>query len=154
MRVKNRQLHRPLKLSEGGPTANRQPVWRNCLSLAFVFLISCTQNIDTSSGDLNGVYAGYYTQTGAVTSSAYVKLVFVGSNFSGEGSDSLRSICNGSYQIAFDSILFNNFCSTSSADLLLAGKYKIKQTGDSLYFSRDSLMNMLPNTELFSLKSQ
>jgi hypothetical protein len=100
------------------------------------------------------VYGGTYTQTGSITSYAYIKLVFVGSNFSGEGSDSLRSICNGSYQIRVDSILFNNFCSTPGADLLLAGKYKIKQTGDSLYFSRDSLVNMLPNTELFSLKSQ
>jgi len=122
--------------------------------LILSLLFSCSKDPGTPGGDLNGVYAGTYMQTGSVTSHAYIKLVFVGSNFSGEGSDSLRSICNGSYQITFDSILFNNFCSTSNMDLLLAGKYKIKQTGDSLYFSRDSLVNMVPNTELFNLKSQ
>lgn len=139
MRVKSRQPS----------TINRQLIF----SIILLFS-SCTKDPGTPGGDLNGVYAGTYTQTGSITSNAYIKLVFVGSNFSGEGSDSLRSICNGSYQITVDSILFNNFCSTSGADLLLAGKYKIKETNDSLYFSRDSLVNMLPNTELFSLKAQ
>lgn len=117
-------------------------------------MISCTKDPGTPSGDLNGVYAGYYTQTGAVTSYAYVKIVFVGSNFSGEGSDSLRSICNGSYQITGDSIKFTNFCSTPDADLLLAGSYKMKSAGDSLYFNRDSPADTIHYTELFSLKAQ
>ena len=117
-------------------------------------MFSCAKDYTTPSGDLNGAYAGYYTQTGAVTSSAYVKLIFVGSNFSGEGSDSLRSVCNGSYQITGDSIKFTNFCSTPDADLLLAGKYKKKSVGDSLYFSRDSPADTIHYTELFSLKSQ
>lgn len=133
------------------PTANRQPI---IFLIIACLLISCTKDPGTPGGDLNGVYSGTYTQTGSITSYAYVKIVFVGSNFSGEGSDSDRSICNGSYQITYNSILFKNFCSTPSADLLLAGQYEIKQTGDSLYFSRDSLVNMIPNTELFSLKSQ
>jgi hypothetical protein len=116
-------------------------------------MFSCAKDYNTPSGDLNGAYTGYYTQTGSVTSSAYVTLVFVGSNFSGDGSDSLRSICNGSYQIKGDSIQFTNFCSTPDADLLLAGKYKIKTSGDSLYFSRDSSAT-IHYRELFSLKSQ
>ena len=144
MRVENRQPS----------TVIRQPKWKKYLSLVLIFLISCTKDPGTPSGDLNGVYAGTYVQSGIVSSYAYIKLVFVGSNFSGEGTDSLRSICNGSYQITGDFIDFKNFCSTPDADLLLAGKYKIRTTGDSLYLSRDSLVNMLPNTELFSLKAQ
>ena len=135
----------------------KKSVRRYALSVVLIeviFLLSCSKDPGTPGGDLNGVYTGTYMQTGTKTSYANVKLVFVGSNFSGEGTDSLRSICNGSYQITYNSILFNNFCSTPDADLLLAGRYNIKQTGDSLYFSRDSLVNMLPNTELFSLKSQ
>ena len=141
MRVKNRQL----------PTANCQLI---VIIILILLISSCTQNTDTPSGDLNGVYIGDYAQTGAISSFAYVKLVFVGSNFSGEGNDSLRSICNGSYQITGDSINFKNFCSTPDYELLLAGKYKIKKTGDSLYFSRDSPPDTVHYTELFSLKSQ
>jgi len=132
-------------------SVNRQPIG---FIIIVSLLFSCTKDPGTPSGDLNGVYAGTYVQTGTITSNAYIKLVFVGSNFSGEGSDALQSICNGSYQITGDSIDFKNYCSTPDADLLLAGNYKIRTTGDSLYFSRDSLLNMLPNTELFSLKAQ
>jgi hypothetical protein len=125
------------------------------LSKVLILLsFSCTQNADTPSGDLNGVYFGTYLQTGAVKDSASVKLVFVGSNFSGESAGSLRSICNGSYQISGDSINFTNFCSTPDPELLLAGKYKMKTAGDSLYFSRDSPADTIHYTELFSLRSQ
>jgi hypothetical protein len=124
------------------------------VGLILVILISCTKDPDTPSGDLNGVYAGYYAQTGAVKDYAYVKLVFVGSNFSGETTDSLRSVCNGSYQISGDSLHFTNFCSTPDPELLLAGKYKMKTVGDSLYLSRDSSPDTIRYTELFSLKSQ
>jgi|SRR5579863_545516 len=127
---------------------------RKYLSLVFVFLISCTKDPGTPSGDLNGVYSGTYTQTGDATDSSSVKLVFVGSNFSGESTDSFRSVCNGSYQITGDSINFKNFCSTPDYELLLAGKYKMKTVGDSLYFSRNSPADTIQYTELFSLKSQ
>ena len=118
------------------------------------FIVSCTKDPGTPSGDLNGVYIGDYSQSGAVKEFAYVKIVFVGSNFSGDSTDSLRSICNGSYQITGDSINFKNFCSTPDPELLLAGKYKMKTVGDSLYFSRDSPADTIRYTELFSLKSQ
>jgi hypothetical protein len=124
------------------------------VGLILVFLISCTKDPGTPSGDLNGVYIGDYSQTGAVQDFAYVKLVFVGSNFSGEATDSLRSICNGSYQITGDSINFKNFCSIPDPELLLAGKYKMTSVGDSLYFRRDSPTDTIHFTELFILKSQ
>jgi hypothetical protein len=124
------------------------------VGLIIVFLISCTKDPGTPCGDLNGVYSGTYSQTGAVKDSAFVKLVFVGSNFSGESTDSLRSICNGSYQITGDSINFKNFCSTPDPELLLAGKYKLTSVGDSLYFRRDSPPDTIRFIELFSLKSQ
>ena len=133
------------------PTANRQIIG----FIIFISLfISCTKDPGTPGGDLNGVYTGYYSQKGAITDVSFVKLVFVGSNFSGETTDSLRSICNGSYQISSDSINFKNFCSTPDPELLLAGKYKINTVGDSLYFSRNSPPDTLQYTELFSLRSQ
>jgi len=124
------------------------------VELILVFLISCTKDPGTPSGDLNGVYSGTYTQTGAANDFSYVKLVFVGSNFSGESTDTIRSVCNGSYQITGDSINFKNFCSTPDPELLLAGKYKMTSAGDSLYFKRDSRPDTIHYTELFSLKSQ
>ena len=122
--------------------------------LILSLLFSCTKDPGTPSGDLNGVYIGDYSQAGDIQDFAYVKLVFVGSNFSGEATDLLRSICNGSYQITGDSINFKNFCSTPDPQLLLAGKYKITTVGDSLYFKRDSPADTIHFTELFSLKSQ
>ncbi|HET7002812.1 MAG TPA: hypothetical protein VFI33_15915 [Puia sp.] len=117
-------------------------------------MFSCSKDPGTPSGDLNGVYSGTYSQTGAVTDFAYVKIVFVGSNFSGESTDTIRSVCNGSYQISGDSINFKNFCSTPDPELLLAGKYQMTSAGDSLYFRRDSPTDTIHFTELFSLKSQ
>ncbi len=104
--------------------------------LALIFaLVSCSKD-DTPSGDLNGIYTGTYIQTGPSNDSAgTVKIVFVGSNFSGESQATVRPICNGSYVIAGDSINFMNLCSTPDADLLLVGKYQIKEKGDSLCLS-------------------
>lgn len=113
--------------------------------LALIFaLVSCAKD-DTPSGDLNGTYIGNYIQTGPSNDSAgTVTIVFVGSNFSGESQATVKPICNGSYAITGDSINFMNLCSTPDADLLLVGKYQIKETSDSLYFIRP--------TELFSLR--
>lgn len=120
---------------------------RRWSGLALLFaLFSCAKD-DTPSGDLNGTYSGTYIQTGPSNDSAgTVKIVFVGSNFSGESQATVRPICNGSFAITGDSINFMNLCSTPDADLLLVGKYKIKETADSLYFIRP--------TELFSLRMQ
>ena len=109
-------------------------------------LVSCAKD-DTPSGDLNGSYYGIYEQTGSATdTSATVRIVFVGSNFSGESQGTVRPICNGNYSITADSINFTNLCSTPDAELLLVGKYQIRETGDSLYLSRLH--------ELFSLRQQ
>jgi hypothetical protein len=109
-------------------------------------LVSCAKD-DTPSGDLNGVYNGTYTQTDPQSDTVgTVKLVFVGSNFSGESMGNVKPICNGSYTITGDSINFRNLCSTAPSDLLLVGNYYIKEKGDSLYFIRGN--------ELFSLLHQ
>jgi hypothetical protein len=135
---------------------NRQPSTVNQIFLFILILLiqSCSQSYDTPSGDLNGVYSGSYTQTGAVIDNAFVKLVFVGSNFSGDANDSFRSVCNGSYEIIGDSIKFKNYCITPGSQLLLAGNYKFRSVGDSIYFSRHSPADTLQYTELFSLQSQ
>jgi hypothetical protein len=109
-------------------------------------LVSCSKD-DAPSGNLNGGYYGIYERTGGVVdTSATVRIVFVGSNFSGESQANVRPICNGTYTITGDSINFMNLCSTPDVELLLVGKYQIRETGDSLYLSRLH--------ELFSLKQQ
>jgi hypothetical protein len=108
-------------------------------------LSSCVKD-STPAGALNGTYAGTYVNTGVLTDSGNVKIVFVGSNFSGESMGTSRPICNGSYAVTGDSINFTNFCSTPDPELLLVGKYQMNETGDSLYFTRLH--------ELFSLKQQ
>ena len=108
-------------------------------------LASCAKD-STPNGALNGTYAGIYFNSGTLPDSGTVRIVFVGSNFSGESSGTSRPICNGSYAITGDSINFTNFCSTPDPELLLVGRYQMKATGDSLYFMRLH--------EQFSLKQQ
>jgi hypothetical protein len=118
-----------------------------------VFLFSACSQDNSPSGDLNGTYIGTYLESGDMRDTAVVKIVFVGSNFSGESTGSLRPICNGSYQITGDSINFKNLCSTPDPELLLAGKYMLSAPGDSLYFTR--IFNGTNNyKELFSLHKQ
>jgi hypothetical protein len=112
-----------------------------------LFLLAACAKDSSTGGDLNGTYSGAYEQgPGANDSTGTVRLVFIGYNFSGESQATLRPICNGNYEIVGDSINFVNLCSTPDPYLLLVGKYQIKETGDSLYLSR--------NLELFSLKQQ
>ena len=118
---------------------------RRLIIPALLFALASCAKDDTPSGDLNGVYNGTYTQTDPQSDTVgTVKLVFVGSNFSGESQGNVKPICNGSYSITGDSINFRNLCSTADSDLLLVGNYYIKQKGDSLYFIRgDGLFSLL-----------
>jgi hypothetical protein len=122
--------------------------FKGLFGLTLLFALASCAKDDTPSGDLNGTYVGIYEQTtGSNNDSAgTVKIVFVGANFSGESQASVKPICNGTYAITGDSINFMNLCSIADSDLLLVGKYQIKETADSLYFIR-------PN-ELFSLRQQ
>jgi len=115
-------------------------------------MISCAKDT-TPSGDLNGTYVGTYEETGTLQDYGTVKVVFVGSNFSGESQGTSRPICNGGYAITIDSIKFTNLCSTPDSELLLAGSYYLIKTGDSLYFSRGS-NGVSSYKEIFSLKKQ
>ena len=108
-------------------------------------LASCAKN-SPPNGDLNGTYAGTYVNTSVLPDSGTVRIVFVGSNFSGVSMGTSRPICNGSYAITGDSINFTNYCSTPDPELLLVGKFQFRTTGDSLYFIRLH--------EQFSLKQQ
>ena len=96
---------------------------------------SCAKD-NTPSGELSGTYVGNYLETGSLQDSGTVKIVFVGSNFSGVSMGTSRPICNGSYAITGDSINFTNYCSTPDPELLLVGKFQFRTTGDSLYFIR------------------
>jgi hypothetical protein len=120
--------------------------------MILVLLISCTQD-NNPGGDLNGTYIGTYLESGNLHDTAAVKIVFVGSNFSGESTGSLRPICNGSYLITGDSINFKNFCSTPDPELLLSGNYMVSAPGDSLYFTR-IFTGTINYKEQFSLHKQ
>ena len=104
------------------------------LLLFITCLSSCSKDTDPS-GALNGTYNGIYWRTGAIKDTAYVQIVFVGSAFSGVSTGSVRSICNGTYQVNYDSINFTNLCNIPDEDLLLVGKYQMSSVGDSLYFT-------------------
>jgi hypothetical protein len=120
--------------------------------MIFVFaFVSCAKDTQPS-GDLNGTYNGKYLQTGLKNDSGVVKIVFVGSNFSGESVGSQRPVCNGSYLVTGDSINFKNLCSTPDSLLLLTGRFKFTTTVDSLYFIRNNVT--AGNVEKFSLKKQ
>jgi hypothetical protein len=122
--------------------------FKGLFGLSLLFTLGSCAKDDIPNGDLNGTYTGVYEQTAGSNndSAGTVKIVFVGSNFSGESQASVKPICNGTYEIAGDSINFKNLCSIADADLLLEGKYQIKETADSLYFIRPY--------ELFSLRQQ
>lgn len=117
-----------------------------------VFFASCAKD-STPNGDLNGTYTGTYLETGSLQDSGTVKIVFIGSVFSGESMGTSRPICNGSYAIIGDSIDFTNLCTTPRPELLLAGNYQFLETSDSLYFTR-IFTGTGGYQELFSLKKQ
>jgi hypothetical protein len=120
--------------------------------LIIIGFLSCAKDSEPS-GDLNGTYNGLYLATGDLKDTGLVKIVFVGSNFSGESVGTSRPICNGSYQIFQDSIDFKNLCSTPDPELLLVGKFKITSVGDSLYFTR-IFNGSISYEEQFSLLKQ
>ncbi len=117
--------------------------------LSILAFLSCAKATEPS-GDLNGTYNGSYFRTGDLEDAGSVRMVFVADIFSGETTASQLNICNGNYQVFGDSIRFKNLCSGSD---LLNGNYKMKETGDSLYFSRmsDSTVHY---QDLFILKKQ
>ncbi len=115
--------------------------------------ISCSKDPGSSSFPLNGAYAGVYLESGSFKDTALVTLVFAGVGYSGATIGGGRTICNGTYQISVDSINFMNACSVPDSTLLLAGKYKMTGSGDSLYFTRVS-GDFVFYQEQFSLKKQ
>jgi len=125
---------------------------RMCGMMVIGLMVSCAKD-STPSGDLNGTYVGTYLESGALQDSGTVKIVFVGSNFSGVSVGTSRSICNGGYAVLGDSINFTNLCSTPDSELLLVGKYFLIESNDSLYFNRVS-NGTVYYQELFSLKKQ
>jgi hypothetical protein len=127
-------------------TSMRKPGW----AFLFVFLfVSCAKDTEPS-GDLNGTYNGSYLRTGDQEDAGAVRMVFVADIFSGETTASQLNICNGNYKIFGDSINFQNLCSGNN---LLDGNYKMKQAGDSLYFTRVS-MGTPQYADYFILKKQ
>jgi hypothetical protein len=103
------------------------------LFLILFALSSCAK--DQGSGfPLDGTYAGVYLQTGSVNRSANLRLVFAGNGFSGETTDTVKTICNGNYEMMPDSIDFTSLCSLPQDQLLLYGTYRMRTAGDSLFF--------------------
>ena len=115
----------------------------------YLFFISCAKDTEPG-GDLNGTYNGSFLRTGDMEDAGSVRMVFVADIFSGETTASQLNICYGNYDIFGDSISFKNLCSGND---LLEGNYKIREAGDSLYFSRMST-DTPQFTDYFILKKQ
>ena len=113
------------------------------LITAILFLISCKKEDSINQIIIDGTYKGTFQREIVLSSSApaNITLVFSSNQWSGSG-DSAKypALCHGTYTISSDTIIFVNECDwTAEFDwsLILAGKYALKQSGNTIEFTRD-----------------
>jgi len=113
------------------------------LILALLILISCKKEESTDNRIPDGTYKGTF-QRELVRSSgntANITLTFASNQWSGSSDiEKYPALCHGTYSINRDTIVFGNECAwTAEFDwsLILAGKYALKQSGNTIEFSRD-----------------
>jgi hypothetical protein len=106
-----------------------------------ILILSCDDN-DQPKSTIHGTYTGHFQRSSpeADWMVANVTLVFGHNTFSGE-SDQGRypAICDGTYEIAGDTIKFNNDCVwTADFDwtFILYGEFEFETTGDQLTLTR------------------
>jgi hypothetical protein len=113
------------------------------LILTFLILIGCEN--EESIGEMipDGTYKGTFQREIVWSSSdaANITLTFSSNQWSGFGErEKYPALCHGTYSINGDTIIFRNECFwTAEFDwsLMLAGKYVLKQSGNTVEFSRD-----------------
>lgn len=108
-----------------------------------MFLISCENEESTNQMIPDGTYTGTFQRefVGALNDTANITLSFVSDQWSGSG-DRMKypALCHGTYSIDGDTIIFVNDCAwTAEFDwsLILAGKYTLKQSGNTIEFTKD-----------------
>ena len=113
------------------------------LVLILFSILSC--NKEKTDLLVDGEYSGTFSRVMAenVSPISNIEIVFSKNSWNGS-SDIIKypGLCNGSYEIQADTIIFDNFCAwTAEFDwsLILSGKYLYKKTGNSIEFSREAL---------------
>jgi len=115
------------------------------LSLAFLVLISCEreESVNTITMIPDGTYKGTFQRelVWSASRTANIELIFTSNQWSGSSDiEKYPAFCHGTYSINKDTIIFVNQCFwTAEFDwsLMLAGKYVLKPSGNTIEFSRD-----------------
>ena len=113
------------------------------LITAILFLISCKKDNSINQIITDGTYKGTFQREIVWSSSApaNITLVFSANQWSGSGDRAkYPALCHGTYTINNDTIIFGNECAwTAEFDwsLILSGKYALKQSGNTIEFTRD-----------------
>jgi hypothetical protein len=118
---------------------------RTLLLIAFlssIILASCEKNEEPTYLD-NGDYSGTFQRelVWGDSDTANIIMTFSSNTWSGS-SDKTKypALCNGTYRIDRDSIVFENLCVWTAefdASLILSGKYKLIRNGNSVEFNKD-----------------
>jgi hypothetical protein len=118
----------------------RKIVWFGCCLISF---LGCNKEGQNISKNIDGVYIGTFQRVLVWSDSdtAKISLTFSSGTWTGT-SDKVKypALCNGTYSIMGDTIIFENGCAwTAEFDwsLILSGKYGLKMDGNTIEISRD-----------------
>ncbi len=110
---------------------------------ALLLFISCEKEEEIQKYISDGTYIGTFQRQIVWTESdtAHITLTFNGNQWSGSSNfTKYPALCRGTYLINGDTIIFENECNwTAEFDwtLILAGKYLLTKTGNTVEFSKD-----------------
>ncbi len=110
---------------------------------ALFFLVSCEKEEEIQKHLFDGTYIGTFQRQIVWTENdtAHITLTFNGNQWSGSSNfEKYPALCRGTYSINGDTIIFENECIwTAEFDwtLILAGKYLLTKTGNTVEFSKD-----------------
>ncbi|GAB5408517.1 MAG: hypothetical protein BalsKO_08820 [Balneolaceae bacterium] len=110
------------------------------ISIAFN-IISCNENSSDESA-LNGTYNGKFNRLKFEGGSEWslISITFNDGLFRGSSRAEYPLICNGTYVIEKDQILFKNLCdfsSDSDSTYILEGRFKYQVSGRELFFEKN-----------------
>ncbi|NLD50984.1 MAG: hypothetical protein GX660_27895 [Clostridiaceae bacterium] len=115
--------------------------------LLFVYcltgLLGCDKEENNSSRLQDGTYVGTFLRelVWSPNDTAKITMTFSSGNWSGSSNKiKYPALCNGTYSIIGDTIIFENLCAwTAEFDwtLILSGKYKLTIEGNTIEFERD-----------------
>ena len=117
---------------------------RNAIVLFGIGLIgfACSSDDNVTAISINGTYEGTFHRESPNTNweGAMVKISFADGTFVGESDQpNYPAICEGTYSIMGDNIVFSNSCAWTTefdASFILDGEYEIRKTADALSISK------------------